>query len=179
MAKFWASHGPARTPDAAVIDGFAREFVEAARGHVGFELMVPATRVKLGEPATESGQIVAREIANGLFDFVDGVHGRLMIVPTREAADQRFTLCPAQPKKGGMERLAGTTPNRVARCRDHATGIAGRDSREEWVREGILAPAATVPSMATQAWTMPPQDCNDAIGVAGYLTTVSGMEPSG
>jgi hypothetical protein len=59
---------------AQILQGFFSEFVEAASGHIGLQLSIPLSGVKLGEPLTERRQLFIRQLAHCLFYFLNGAH---------------------------------------------------------------------------------------------------------
>ena len=68
------------------------ELVEPSGRHVFLELAVPQLSVELEEPPPEGSELLAVQLADGLFDFLDFAHGEEPTIQKRrhgQAAAQR------------------------------------------------------------------------------------------
>ena len=54
---------------AGVSQGLVRQCIQPALGDVSLELPVPGRGIELGEPGAEHGQVVFRELADGILDL--------------------------------------------------------------------------------------------------------------
>src|SRR5262249_27125094 len=61
-------------PVPQVIDRLVRQGVETAGGDVGFELLVPDSRVEFREPGTKCRQLLGGQALHGSFNLFDCAH---------------------------------------------------------------------------------------------------------
>lgn len=75
-------------PFAQVADGLIGEGAKMAGGDIRLELLVPRGGVEAEKPIAERGQIVARELLDGVLNVKNGAHvGRISLVDFRASAE--------------------------------------------------------------------------------------------
>jgi hypothetical protein len=65
----------AATSFSAVMQSIFGKRVQLTGSYVLFHLVIPRFRVESGKPLSKHGQLVGREFANRLLDFLHGAHG--------------------------------------------------------------------------------------------------------
>src|SRR5215207_3269988 len=105
LARIVASRGASQCAGAAgtqVCPGLFGELSQSAGSDVGFDLLVPESRIKLEEPRAKTGQVFARQLADGAFDLHDCAHavnanGRFGRLASRRDARRRSLTLAIRP----------------------------------------------------------------------------------
>ena len=112
-------------PLAQVADCLISEGVEMTGGDIRLELFVPRGGVEAEKPIAERGQIVARELLDGVLNVKNGAHvGRLMPVDFRASGEtanaSKLSDCEARRGAVGLRRWfchgARSAPSTFARA---------------------------------------------------------------
>jgi hypothetical protein len=75
-------------PFPQVTDGLIRESIETTGGDILLELLVPRGGIEAEKPIAKRGQIVARELLDGILDVKNGAHvWRIPLMNFRASAE--------------------------------------------------------------------------------------------